>query len=147
MQDPDLAQQYPELQPVADKARARHAKEAGNRAFAAKQYEEAVQHFTSALTLHNDPIYFSNRAAAHLALKQYRQAAEDSRHVIALDKKWVKGWSRLAAAHSGLEEWSEVSVLSDKELEDMEICALKSEGPAVRWLWRRQRRRLTRRSG
>lgn len=41
-------------------------------------------------------------------LFRYTDAAQDARQVIALDRRWVKGWSRLAAALFAMEEWSEV---------------------------------------
>lgn len=69
-ENPDLAKQYPELQHVADSAAASQAKEAGNRAFVAKSYEEAALHFSEALRLRQDPIFYSNRAAAYHALKR-----------------------------------------------------------------------------
>lgn len=69
-ENPDLAKQYPELQSVADSARATQAKEAGNRAFAAKNYEEATVQFSAAIQLQRDPIFYSNRAAAYHALKR-----------------------------------------------------------------------------
>ncbi len=40
---------------------------------------------------------------------RYKEAAADAQQVIALDRRWVKGWSRLAAALFAMEEWSEVS--------------------------------------
>lgn len=69
-EDPELAKQYPELQSVADSARASQAKEAGNRAFASKNYEEAITQFSAAIQLRRDPIFYSNRAAAYHAVKK-----------------------------------------------------------------------------
>lgn len=69
-QNPELAKEYPELQHVADSAAASQAKEAGNQAFVAKKYEEAVKHFSTALRLREDPIFYSNRAAAYHAMKR-----------------------------------------------------------------------------
>jgi tetratricopeptide (TPR) repeat protein len=111
-ENPDLARQFPELQSVANAAAAAQCKEAGNQAFLAGRFEEALLHFSEALSLKEDSIYYSNRAASYHALKRYREAAEDARRVVALDSKWVKGWSRLAAALFAMEEWSEVGLLS-----------------------------------
>ena len=69
-EDPQLAKEYPELQDVADRAAAGQAKEAGNRAFVAKEYGEAIKHFSIAIQLKQDPVFFSNRAAAYHALKR-----------------------------------------------------------------------------
>lgn len=94
---------------MADKARAAQAKEYGNQAFAAQQYDTAVRHFTDAIALSEEAVFYSNRAAAYQALGQHRNAAEDAKRVVAIDKSWVKGWIRLGAAHTALKEWSEVS--------------------------------------
>ena len=132
LENPELIKEHPELQSVVEKARAGEAKEAGNRAFAAKSFEAAVQHFTSAIALHEDPVFYSNRAATYHALKQFRKAVADAKQVVALDAKWVKGWSRLAAAHFALEEWSEVfhsftsSSIKPKEYAGSQTSAVKT---------------------
>lgn len=57
---------------------------------------------------------------------RYRDAAADARQVIELDRRWVKGWSRLAAALFAMEEWSEVSIIPlgpEKELLPLEQIA------------------------
>ena len=85
-----------------DKAtEAEEAKALGNAAFKAKQYPEAVTHFTTAIAA--DPknhVLYSNRSAAHAAAEEYKRSqqeqeqpladAEDSRrnalvHKLALD--------------------------------------------------------------
>lgn len=112
MDNPELAKEFPELEDVATRVKSHAAKEAGNQAFAAKDYQKAIQHFTEALQYRTDPVFFSNRAAAHYALKDYKASLQDAKQVVVLDKLWVKGWSRLGAARFGLEDWSEVSLYS-----------------------------------
>lgn len=114
MDDPELAKQFPELKDVAARVKANAAKEAGNRAFAAKDFEEAIRQFTEAIQCSPSAVFYSNRAAAHFAMKRYRQSAEDAKQVIILDKSWAKGWSRLGAALSSMEEWSEVRIGSSR---------------------------------
>ena len=53
-------------------------------------------------------MYYSNRAAAYISLKQYIKAIQDARRAIAIRPKWAKGHARLAAAHFALQDWSEV---------------------------------------
>ena len=53
-------------------------------------------------------VYFSNRAATLTSLRRFPAAVADARKVIQLRPKWVKGYSRLAAAHFGNEDFSEV---------------------------------------
>ena len=57
---------------------------------------------------HRNEVYLSNRAAAYTSLKRYPAAVADAKRVIQLKPKWVKGYSRLAAAHFGNEDFSEV---------------------------------------
>ena len=110
-QDPSLLAQHPELQQVAQAAEAEGFKARGNTAFAAGKFEEAVALFTRCIELDGgNHIYHSNRAAAHTGLKDYRAAARDAARCTQLRPQWAKGWSRLGAAHFGLEEFSEVRV-------------------------------------
>ncbi|KZT41106.1 hypothetical protein SISSUDRAFT_369049 [Sistotremastrum suecicum HHB10207 ss-3] len=57
-------------------------KDAGNKAFAAKDYDKAIQTFTQAIAL--DPknhILYSNRSAAHAGKKDWEQALHDAEEV------------------------------------------------------------------
>lgn len=116
MDNPELANEFPELKDVANRVKANAAKEKGNQAFAAKDYQLAIQHFTEALQHRTEAVYFSNRAAARYALKDYRESVNDAKQVVILDKKWVKGWSRLGAGLFAMEEWSEVRLKGLKSL-------------------------------
>ena len=58
---------------------------------------------------YRNEVYYSNRAAAYISLKQYTKAIQDARRVIAIRPKWAKGHARLAAAHFALQDYSEVS--------------------------------------
>ena len=55
-------------------------------------------------TLPSNEIFWSNRAAALLAQKQYDRAADDARRVIALKPEWIKGHARLGAALLGADD-------------------------------------------
>jgi len=102
--DPSLAEQHPELLAhVAKKLKAAELKERGNAAFEAGRHEEAVQIFTDCITLDTEnEIYYSNRAASYLALKQFKLGATDARRVIFLKPGWVKGWARLGFCLLGM---------------------------------------------
>jgi len=55
-------------------------KEAGNKAFLAKNYEEAVKQYTMAIEITLETpnhIYFANRANAHLELQNYEECIAD----------------------------------------------------------------------
>lgn len=74
------------------------------------RHVDAVRHFSKAIGLEpGNEIYYSNRAAAHTALKNYRGALSDGKEAVQLKPRWAKGWARIGAAHMGLEEFQEVS--------------------------------------
>ena len=69
-----------------------------------------MRHFSTCIRLEpSNEIYYSNRAAAHTALKNFRGALSDGKEVVRLKPRWAKGRARIAAAHFGLEEFQEVS--------------------------------------
>jgi len=55
-ENPELALQYPELQLVANAAAAVQCKEAGNQAFVATRFDDALLHFSKALSLKVNPL-------------------------------------------------------------------------------------------
>ena len=72
-----------------------------------------MRHFSTCIRLEpSNEIYYSNRAAAHTVLKNFRGALADGKEVVRLKPRWAKGWARIAAAHFGLEEFQEVSLAS-----------------------------------
>ena len=85
---------------------AEEAKALGNAAFKAKQYPEAIAHFTTAIAA--DPksqVLYSNRSAAHAAAEEYKSALLDANKCIDLKPDWAKGHSRRGAAYVGLKNW------------------------------------------
>ncbi|KAF5835938.1 TPR-like protein [Dunaliella salina] len=107
--NPELSKEFEgKLQQKLGQARAATEKDAGNRAFASKQYAEAVEHFTKCIEL--DPgceIYWSNRSAAYGALEKWTEALKDARKAVELKPNWAKGHSRVAAACWGLKLYSD----------------------------------------
>ncbi|EJU03179.1 TPR-like protein [Dacryopinax primogenitus] len=82
------------------------AKENGNKAFKAGQYDIAVGHYTRAVVLSQssdvpvDPVFYLNRAAAYLKLEKYEDAARDCTLALGL-KREVKALFRRAQARLG----------------------------------------------
>ncbi|TNJ29749.1 Chaperone protein DnaJ [Giardia muris] len=62
-----------------------------NAAFGKKQYQEAIRLYGEAITLHPTAIYYSNRAACYLQLKQWDKALTDTREAVKLDPTYAKG--------------------------------------------------------
>lgn len=59
-----------------------------------------MEAYTAALDLMpTQAQYFGNRAAAHLMLRQYRQAADDCARATELDPAFARGFARAAKAN------------------------------------------------
>ncbi|KAH9178902.1 putative stress-induced protein STI1 [Lactarius sanguifluus] len=75
-----------------DKAAAEKHKQEGN--------AQAIDAYTKAIELDpSNPVYFSNRAAAHSSKSDHLSAVVDAEKAIELDPKFVRGYSRLGHAH------------------------------------------------
>ncbi|KAI5298280.1 ubiquitin-protein transferase activating protein, partial [Ascosphaera pollenicola] len=75
----------------------------GNKAFAAKDFQTAVEKFTEAIAL--DPtnhVLYSNRSGAYASLRDFQKALEDAEKVTEIKADWPKGWGRKGAALHGL---------------------------------------------
>ncbi|KAL9031685.1 MAG: hypothetical protein Q9196_000318 [Gyalolechia fulgens] len=74
----------------------------GNKAFAAKNFEEAIEKFSQALeTQSADHVLYSNRSAAYASLKNYEKALEDANKTTEIKPDWAKGWGRKGVALHG----------------------------------------------
>lgn len=79
-----------------DKAVAEKHKQEGNAYMNGKQYDEAIDAYTKAIERDpSNPVYFSNRAAAHSSKTDHLSAVVDAEKAIELDPKFVRGYSRL----------------------------------------------------
>ncbi|KAK4462985.1 putative heat shock protein [Cladorrhinum samala] len=77
-------------------------KQLGNKAIAAKNFDDAIDKFTQAIAL--DPsnhILYSNRSAAYASKKDWDHALEDAEKTTELKPDWPKGWGRKGAAMYG----------------------------------------------
>ncbi|PSR97248.1 putative heat shock protein [Coniella lustricola] len=74
----------------------------GNKAIAAKNFDEAVDKFTQAIALTpENHILYSNRSAAYASKRDYEKALQDAEKTTELKPDWPKGWSRKGAAMHG----------------------------------------------
>ncbi|BAO42347.1 small glutamine-rich tetratricopeptide repeat-containing protein 2 [Kluyveromyces marxianus] len=94
--------------PVEDaeaKAKAEELKLQGNKAMAAKNFDEAIAKYTAAIEVSpSNAVYYSNRAAAYSSLKKYEEAVKDAEQAIKVDPTYSKGYSRLGFAKYALNE-------------------------------------------
>ncbi|KAK7493272.1 hypothetical protein BaRGS_00015398 [Batillaria attramentaria] len=67
-------------------------KNQGNRLFAARKYEDAIQCYAKAIMKNpSTPTYFTNRALCYLKLRSWELAAQDCQRALELDRNLVKG--------------------------------------------------------
>ncbi|KAJ5587779.1 Small glutamine-rich tetratricopeptide repeat-containing protein 2 [Penicillium hispanicum] len=93
-------------------------KSEGNALMGRKDYNGAIEKYTSALQIAPaNPIYLSNRAAAYSALGQPEKAAEDAELATAVDPKYSKGWSRLGLARFDMGDFHAAKEAYEKGIE------------------------------
>lgn len=79
-----------------DKTNAEKLKQKGNSLMSGKKYDEAIQSYTEAINLDStNPVYYSNRAAAHSSRGDHLSAVGDAEKAIEVDPSYVKGYHRL----------------------------------------------------
>jgi len=80
----------------------------GNAALQAKNFSEAIEHYTSAIRLDGaNHVYFSNRSAAYLSKGDAHNALEDANACIGLNPEFAKGYSRKGAALHSLKRYND----------------------------------------
>ncbi|KAL2157975.1 hypothetical protein VTH06DRAFT_4784 [Thermothelomyces fergusii] len=81
---------------------AEELKALGNKAIAAKNFDEAIDKFTQAIALDpNNHILYSNRSAAYASKKDWDNALSDAEKTTQLKPDWPKGWGRKGSALYG----------------------------------------------
>ncbi|KAL9090956.1 MAG: hypothetical protein Q9159_001699 [Coniocarpon cinnabarinum] len=74
----------------------------GNKAFAAKNFDEAIESFGKAIELQPDNhVLYSNRSGAYASKKDWQHALEDANKTTEIKPDWSKGWSRKGGALHG----------------------------------------------
>eukprot|EP01018_Ginkgo_biloba_P037009 Gb_26337 [translate_table: standard] len=98
---------------MADEAKAK-----GNAAFSAGKYDEAIRHFSKAITLApSNHVLYSNRSASYASLHEYDEALQDAKKTVEIKSDWSKGYSRLGAAYVGLGKYDDAISAYKKGLE------------------------------
>lgn len=73
-------------------------KELGNEAYAAKDFDKAIDYFSQAIALEENAKFFLNRSLSYAAKKDWKASAVDARKAIQLDGKYGKAHCRLVKA-------------------------------------------------
>ncbi len=80
----------------ADKENADKLKQEGNTLMSGKKYDEAIEAYTKAIAIDpNNPVYYSNRAAAYSSKTDHLAAVGDAEKALSVDPKFVKAYHRL----------------------------------------------------
>lgn len=78
-------------------------KNEGNAAFAAHDWNKAIECYTKAIQLNDkEPTYYSNRAQANIKSEAYGYAIADATKAIELDPNFVKAYYRRAVAYTAI---------------------------------------------
>mmetsp|Transcript_34703 Transcript_34703/g.84153 ORF Transcript_34703/g.84153 Transcript_34703/m.84153 type:complete len:326 (+) Transcript_34703:54-1031(+) len=86
-------------------AQAEAIKAEGNAFFKGGKYKEAIAKYKEAVAIDASvPSYWSNMAACHEKLREFDEMAEAGRSCILADKKFVKGYYRLATAQKAMND-------------------------------------------
>lgn len=129
------------------KAEADALKGQGNAAMAKKDYPTAIDLYTKALGLSpGNPIFLSNRAAAHSASHQHQQAAVDAQAAVIADPSYSKAWSRLGLAKFALGDTKGAMVAYEKGM-DVESSGGKTPSEAMRRGFETAKKRLAEEEG
>ena len=96
-QTPAMSSSSPKQQAsAADVAAADKLKGEGNSLMAAKKYPEAIAKYGEAIRKNpSNPVYYSNRAAAHSQAGDHQKAIDDAEQAKSLDPNFTKAYSRL----------------------------------------------------
>ena len=91
----------------------------GNKYFAAKDFNKAIESFTKAIDASSTPnhVLYSNRSACQASLKNFSQALEDAQKCVEINNGWAKGYSRVAAAQFGLGQLEDAKKSYEKTLQ------------------------------
>lgn len=102
-------------------------KELGTKAFGAKDFQKAIEHFSAAITESPfDHTLYSNRSACYYNLNQFAQALQDGEKCIEVKPDWGKGFQRRAMALHSMGKYDEAILDYEKGIQlDPENAQLK----------------------
>jgi serine/threonine-protein phosphatase 5 len=99
----DVFYQLMENVSIQDVQAAELLKQDANTLFSKKNYSQAIQKYTDAITLNpNSQMLYSNRAFAYIKIELFGAAIRDADLAIKLDSNYTKGYYRRAVANMGL---------------------------------------------
>lgn len=112
-------------------AEAEFCKDNGNALYKQREYHQAADRYGDGLVLAPEgqkvrAVLYANRAACHLELQSFKEAAKDCSSAIDIDGSYLKAWHRRAKAYEGLDDM-------DHALRDFQkISELNPEDPIAK---------------
>lgn len=105
----------------------------GNKHFAAKEFDLAIEQFTKAIDASPSPnhVLYSNRSACYASLKNFSKALEDAQECVLINPSWAKGYNRVGAAQYGLGNFDDAKKAYSTALELDSANAMAKSGLAA----------------
>ncbi|KAF3989285.1 hypothetical protein FT663_02832 [Candidozyma haemuli var. vulneris] len=102
----------------------------GNKFFAAKDFDKAIEQFSKAIEASEVPnhVLYSNRSACYASLKNFTKALEDAEKCVEVNSEWAKGYNRVGAAQYGLGNLDDAKSSYSKALELDSANAMAKSG-------------------
>ncbi|KAJ3808899.1 activator of Hsp70 and Hsp90 chaperone [Lentinula lateritia] len=101
-------------------------KDQGNKAFAAKDWDKAINLFSQAIAIDgSNHVLYSNRSAAYSGKKEWAAALNDAEKCIELNPTWSKGYARKGAALHGSKSYDEAIAAYDAGLKIEDSAPLR----------------------
>lgn len=102
----------------------------GNKLFAAKEFDKAIEQFTKAIETSDAPnhVLYSNRSACYASLKNFTKALEDAEKCVKINPTWAKGYNRVGAAQYGIGNLEDAKKSYSKALELDSLNAMAKSG-------------------
>ena len=90
-----------------------------------KDYQDAVNSYSKSLELMEEAATYSNRAMAHLKLKNYNQVVNDANAALSIDSKYLKAYHRRGKAYFELRKYEQAikdfQYILEKEPDNQDI--------------------------
>lgn len=88
----------------------------GNESYKNTDYDQAIEHYTNSIEIKPIATTYTNRAMAHIKIKNYGHAIDDCKAALKLDTNNIKAFVRLAEAYEFLKKFPEAIENVDKAL-------------------------------
>jgi tetratricopeptide (TPR) repeat protein len=75
-------------------SQAQKYKELGNQHYKAKDYEKAINYYSRAIEVQEDPAFYSNRAICYFNLNRFEECIRDCNVALRVDPQFAKAYKK-----------------------------------------------------